>query len=180
MVDRLESEYKKNITKKLKETFSYKNVMEIPKLKKVIINMGVGEAVKDNKKLETAINELTSISGQKPVVTKAKQANASFKLRAGMSVGLKVTLRKSKMYEFLDRLVTIALPRVRDFRGISSKSFDGNGNYSLGLKEQYIFPEIEYDTVDSPRGMDITIVTSAKTDSEAKELLAGFNFPFTA
>tara|TARA_B100000287_G_scaffold105322_2_gene97634 strand:+ start:1910 stop:2452 length:543 start_codon:yes stop_codon:yes gene_type:complete len=180
MVDRLESEYKKNITKKLKETFSYKNVMEIPKLEKVIINMGVGEAVKDNKKLETAINELTSISGQKPVVTKAKQANASFKLRAGMSVGLKVTLRKSKMYEFLDRLVTIALPRVRDFRGISSKSFDGNGNYSLGLKEQYIFPEIEYDTVDSPRGMDITIVTSAKTDSEAKELLAGFNFPFTA
>ncbi len=180
MVDRLESEYKKNITKKLKETFSYKNVMEIPKLEKVIINMGVGEAVKDNKKLETAINELTSISGQKPVVTKAKQANASFKLRSGMSVGLKVTLRKSKMYEFLDRLVTIALPRVRDFRGISSKSFDGNGNYSLGLKEQYIFPEIEYDTVDSPRGMDITIVTSAKTDSEAKELLAGFNFPFTA
>ncbi len=180
MVDRLESEYKKNITKKLKETFSYKNVMEIPKLEKVIINMGVGEAVKDNKKLETAINELTSISGQKPVVTKAKQANASFKLRAGMSVGLKVTLRKSKMYEFLDRLVTIALPRVRDFRGISSKSFDGNGNYSLGLKEQYIFPEIEYDTVDSPRGMDITIVTSAKTDSEAKELLSGFNFPFTA
>ncbi len=180
MVDRLESEYKKNITKKLKETFSYKNVMEIPKLEKVIINMGVGEAVKDNKKLETAINELTSISGQKPVVTKAKKANASFKLRAGMSVGLKVTLRKSKMYEFLDRLVTIALPRVRDFRGISSKSFDGNGNYSLGLKEQYIFPEIEYDTVDSPRGMDITIVTSAKTDSEAKELLAGFNFPFTA
>ena len=154
--------------------------MEIPKLEKVVINMGVGEAVKDNKKLESAINELTSISGQKPVVTKAKQANASFKLRAGMSVGLKVTLRKSKMYEFIDRLVTIALPRVRDFRGISSKSFDGNGNYSLGLKEQYIFPEIEYDTVDSPRGMDITIVTSAKTDAEAKELLTGFNFPFMA
>tara|TARA_B100000579_G_scaffold223131_1_gene182576 strand:- start:776 stop:1318 length:543 start_codon:yes stop_codon:yes gene_type:complete len=180
MADRLESDYKKNISKKLKETFSYKNVMEIPKLEKVVINMGVGEAVKDNKKLESAINELTSISGQKPVVTKAKQANASFKLRAGMSVGLKVTLRKSKMYEFIDRLVTIALPRVRDFRGISSKSFDGNGNYSLGLKEQYIFPEIEYDTVDSPRGMDITIVTSAKTDAEAKELLTGFNFPFMA
>ena len=180
MVDRLESDYKKNISKKLKEKFSYKNVMEIPKLEKVVINMGVGEAVKDNKKLESAINELTSISGQKPVVTKAKQANASFKLRAGMSVGLKVTLRKSKMYEFIDRLVTIALPRVRDFRGISSKSFDGNGNYSLGLKEQYIFPEIEYDTVDSPRGMDITIVTSAKTDAEAKELLTGFNFPFMA
>ena len=180
MADRLETDYKKNISKKLKETFSYKNVMEIPKLEKVVINMGVGEAVKDNKKLESAINELTSISGQKPVVTKAKQANASFKLRAGMSVGLKVTLRKSKMYEFIDRLVTIALPRVRDFRGISSKSFDGNGNYSLGLKEQYIFPEIEYDTVDSPRGMDITIVTSAKTDAEAKELLTGFNFPFMA
>ena len=180
MADRLESDYKKNISKKLKETFSYKNVMEIPKLEKVVINMGVGEAVKDNKKLESAINELTSISGQKPVVTKAKQANASFKLRAGMSVGLKVTLRKSKMYEFIDRLVTIALPRVRDFRGISSKSFDGNGNYSLGLNEQYIFPEIEYDTVDSPRGMDITIVTSAKTDAEAKELLTGFNFPFMA
>ena len=180
MADRLESDYKKNISKKLKETFSYKNVMEIPKLEKVVINMGVGEAVKDNKKLESAINELTSISGQKPVVTKAKQANASFKLRAGMSVGLKVTLRKNKMYEFIDRLVTIALPRVRDFRGISSKSFDGNGNYSLGLKEQYIFPEIEYDTVDSPRGMDITIVTSAKTDAEAKELLTGFNFPFMA
>ena len=180
MEDRLESDYKKNISKKLKDTFSYKNVMEIPKLEKVVINMGVGEAVKDNKKLESAINELTSISGQKPVVTKAKQANASFKLRAGMSVGLKVTLRKSKMYEFIDRLVTIALPRVRDFRGISSKSFDGNGNYSLGLKEQYIFPEIEYDTVDSPRGMDITIVTSAKTDAEAKELLTGFNFPFMA
>ena len=180
MIGRLESEYKKNISKKLKETFSYKNVMEIPKLEKVVINMGVGEAVKDNKKLESAMNELTLISGQKPVVTKAKQANASFKLRAGMSVGLKVTLRKGKMYEFLDRLVTIALPRVRDFRGISSKSFDGNGNYSLGLKEQYIFPEIEYDTVDSPRGMDITIVTSAKTDKEAKELLTGFNFPFTA
>ena len=180
MADRLENDYKKNISKKLKETFSYKNVMEIPKLEKVVINMGVGEAVKDNKKLESAINELTSISGQKPVVTKAKQANASFKLRAGMSVGLKVTLRKSKMYEFIDRLVTIALPRVRDFRGISSKSFDGNGNYSLGLKEQYIFPEIEYDTVDSPRGMDITIVTSAKTDAEAKELLTGFNFPFMA
>ncbi len=180
MVNRLEVEYKKNLTKKLKQTFNYKNVMEIPKVEKVIINMGVGEAVKDNKKLELAMNELTSISGQKPIITKAKKANASFKLRAGMSVGLKVTLRKSKMYEFLDRLVNIALPRVRDFRGISSKSFDGNGNYSLGLKEQYIFPEIEYDTVDSPRGMDITIVTTAKTDKEAKELLTGFNFPFVA
>ena len=142
--------------------------------------MGVGEAVKDSKKLDLALVELTAISGQKPIVTKAKKANASFKLREGMSVGLKVTLRKQKMYEFLDRLVTIALPRVRDFRGVSLKSFDGKGNYSLGLKEQYIFPEIEYDTVDSPRGMDVTIVTTAKTDDEAKELLKNFNFPFVA
>ena len=154
--------------------------MEIPKLNKVIINMGLGEAVKDSKKLDIALVELTAIAGQKPVVTKAKKANASFKLREGMSVGLKVTLRKQKMYEFLDRLVTIALPRVRDFRGVNPKSFDGKGNYSLGLKEQYIFPEIEYDTVDTPRGMDVTIVTTAKTDEEAKELLKNFNFPFVA
>ena len=180
MVDRLQNEYVKNITKKLNEKFNYKNVMELPKIEKIIINMGVGEAVKDNKKLDTALSELMAISGQRPVITKAKKANASFKLREGMSVGLKVTLRKKKMYEFLDRLVNIALPRVRDFRGISEKSFDGNGNYSLGLKEQYIFPEIEYDTVDSPRGMDITIVTSARSDEEAKELLVGFNLPFVA
>ena len=154
--------------------------MEIPKLNKVVINMGLGEAVKDSKKLDIALVELTAIAGQKPVVTKAKKANASFKLREGMSVGLKVTLRKQKMYEFLDRLVTIALPRVRDFRGVNPKSFDGKGNYSLGLKEQYIFPEIEYDTVDTPRGMDVTIVTTAKTDEEAKELLKNFNFPFVA
>ena len=154
--------------------------MEIPKLNKVIINMGLGEAVKDSKKLDIALVELTAIAGQKPVVTKAKKANASFKLREGMSVGLKVTLRKQKMYEFLDRLVTIALPRVRDFRGVNPKSFDGKGNYSLGLKEQYIFPEIEYDTVDTPRGMDVTIETTAKTDEEAKELLKNFNFPFVA
>jgi len=180
MISRLQDEYKKNISKKLKDKFNYKNVMEIPKLQKVVINMGVGEAVKDTKKLDSALVELTAISGQKPIVTKAKKANASFKLREGMSVGLKVTLRKQKMYEFLDRLVTIALPRVRDFRGVSSKSFDGKGNYSLGLKEQYIFPEIEFDTVDSPRGMDVTIVTTAKTDEEAKELLKNFNFPFVA
>ena len=180
MVDRLQNEYVKNITKKLNEKFNYKNVMELPKIEKIIINMGVGEAVKDNKKLDSALSELMAISGQRPVITKAKKANASFKLREGMSVGLKVTLRKKKMYEFLDRLVNIALPRVRDFRGISEKSFDGNGNYSLGLKEQYIFPEIEYDTVDSPRGMDITIVTSARSDEEAKELLVGFNLPFVA
>ena len=180
MTDRLQQEYFKNITKNLKEKFNYKNVMQIPKVEKIIINMGVGEAVKDSKKLDAAISELTAISGQKPVVTKAKKANASFKLRQGMPVGLKVTLRRKKMYEFLDRLVNIALPRVRDFRGISDKSFDGNGNYSLGVKEQFIFPEIEYDSVDSPRGMDITIVTSAKSDDEAKELLTGFNLPFVA
>ena len=180
MTSRLQVEYNKNISKKLKDKFKYKNVMEIPKLNKVIINMGLGEAVKDSKKLDIALVELTAIAGQKPVVTKAKKANASFKLREGMSVGLKVTLRKQKMYEFLDRLVTIALPRVRDFRGVNPKSFDGKGNYSLGLKEQYIFPEIEYDTVDTPRGMDVTIVTTAKTDEEAKELLKSFNFPFVA
>ncbi len=178
MITRLQDEYKNNISKMLKDKFNYKNLMQIPKLEKIVINMGVGEAVKDSKKLDSALSELTSISGQKPLITKAKKANASFKLRAGMSVGLKVTLRKSKMYEFLDRLVNIALPRVRDFRGVNPKSFDGNGNYSLGLKEQYIFPEIEFDTVDSPRGMDISIITSAKTDDEAKELLKGFNFPF--
>ena len=180
MTDRLQQEYFKNITKNLKEKFNYKNVMQIPKVEKIIINMGVGEAVKDSKKLDAAISELTAISGQKPVITKAKKANASFKLRQGMPVGLKVTLRRKKMYEFLDRLVNIALPRVRDFRGISDKSFDGNGNYSLGIKEQFIFPEIEYDSVDSPRGMDIIIVTSAKSDDEAKELLIGFNLPFVA
>ncbi len=176
---RLQEEYKNIITKQLSEQFNYKNVMQIPKLEKIVINMGVGEAAKDSKKLDSALNELTAISGQKPLITKAKKANASFKLRVGMPIGLKVTLRKSRMYEFLDRLVTIALPRVRDFRGVSSKSFDGKGNYSLGLKEQYIFPEIEFDTVDSPRGMDITFVTSAKTDNEAKALLKGFNFPFS-
>ena len=178
MPERLYQDYKKNIVTKLQSKFNYKNVMEIPKIDKVVINMGLGEAVKDVKKIEIAQNELSSITGQFPIVTKAKKANASFKLREGMSIGLKVTLRKNKMYEFIDRLINIALPRVRDFRGISNKSFDGNGNYSLGLKEQFIFPEIEYDTVDSPRGMDITIVTTAKTDEEAKELLKNFNFPF--
>ena len=180
MTSRLQNEYYKSVTKTLNKKFGYKNVMQIPKIKKIIINMGLGEAVKDSKKIDAALSELMAISGQKPVVTKAKKANASFKLRSGMPIGLKVTLRRRKMYEFLDRLVTIALPRVRDFRGISAKSFDGNGNYSLGLKEQYIFPEIEYDTVDSPRGMDITIVTSALSDDEAKELLIGFNLPFVA
>ena len=175
---RLQEKYKKEIVGILKNKFNYKNDFEIPKLEKVVINMGVGEAVKDSKKIDIAVKELASISGQKPIVTKSKKANASFKLREGMPIGVKVTLRKNKMYEFVDRFINIALPRVRDFRGVNSKSFDGNGNYALGLKEQYVFPEIEYDNVDSVRGMDIIFVTSAKSDEEAKELLNGFNFPF--
>ncbi len=179
MNTRLQEKYKKEIVNILKDKFKYKNDLEIPKLEKVVINMGVGEAVKDSKKIEAAVNELAAITGQKPIITKSKKANASFKLREGMPIGVKVTLRKSKMYEFVDRFVNIALPRVRDFRGINSKSFDGNGNYALGLKEQFVFPEIEYDNVDSARGMDIIFVTSAKSDEEAKELLNGFDFPFT-
>ena len=175
---RLQEKYKKEIAKTLKDKFKYKNDLEIPKLEKVVINMGVGEAVKDSKKIEVALNELAAITGQKPVITKSKKANASFKLREGMPIGVKVTLRKNKMYEFVDRFVNIALPRVRDFRGVNTKSFDGKGNYALGLKEQYVFPEIEYDNVDSVRGMDIIFVTSAKSDEEARELLNGFNFPF--
>ena len=175
---RLQEKYKKEIAKTLKDKFKYKNDLEIPKLEKVVINMGVGEAVKDSKKIDAAVNELAAITGQKPVITKSKKANASFKLREGMPIGVKVTLRKNKMYEFVDRFVNIALPRVRDFRGVNSKSFDGNGNYALGLKEQYVFPEIEYDNVDSVRGMDIIFVTSAKSDEEARELLNGFDFPF--
>ena len=175
---RLQEKYKKEITKILKDKFKYKNDLEIPKLEKVVINMGVGEAVKDGKKIEAAVNELAAITGQKPVITKSKKANASFKLREGMPIGVKVTLRKNKMYEFVDRFVNIALPRVRDFRGVNTKSFDGNGNYALGLKEQFVFPEIEYDNVDSVRGMDIIFVTSAKSDEEARELLNGFDFPF--
>ena len=178
MTVRLQDKYNNEIAKSLKDKFNYKNDFQIPKLEKVVINMGVGEAVKDSKKIDSAVNELSLITGQKPVVTKSKKANASFKLREGMPIGVKVTLRKSKMYEFIDRFINIALPRVRDFRGINPKSFDGNGNYALGLKEQFVFPEIEYDNVDSARGMDIIFVTSAKTDSEAKELLNGFDFPF--
>lgn len=175
---RLQEKYKKEIAKTLKDKFKYKNDLEIPKLEKVVINMGVGEAVKDSKKIDAALKDLAAITGQMPVITKSKKANASFKLREGMPIGVKVTLRKNKMYEFVDRFVNIALPRVRDFRGINTKSFDGNGNYALGLKEQYVFPEIEYDNVDSVRGMDIIFVTSAKSDEEARELLNGFDFPF--
>ena len=180
MTVRLQVKYKKEIMDKLKDKFKYKNQFEIPKLEKVVINMGVGEAVKDNKKIDTAASELAAITGQKPIVTKSKKANASFKLREGMPIGVKVTLRKNKMYEFVDRFINIALPRVRDFRGINPKSFDGSGNYALGLKEQFVFPEIEFDNVDSARGMDIIFVTSAKSDDEAKELLKGFDFPFNA
>ena len=180
MTVRLYEKYKKEITNTLKDKFNYKNDLEIPKLEKIVINMGVGEAVKDSKKIEVAVKELAAISGQKPVVTKSKKANASFKLREGMPIGVKVTLRKNKMYEFIDRFVNVALPRVRDFRGVNLKSFDGNGNFALGLKEQFVFPEIEYDNVDSVRGMDIIFVTSAKSDDEGKELLSGFDFPFSS
>ena len=180
MTVRLYEKYKKEITSNLKDKFNYKNDLEIPKLEKIVINMGVGEAVKDSKKIEVAVRELAAISGQKPVVTKSKKANASFKLREGMPIGVKVTLRKNKMYEFIGRFVNVALPRVRDFRGVNPKSFDGNGNFALGLKEQFVFPEIEYDNVDSVRGMDIIFVTSAKSDDEGKELLSGFDFPFSS
>ncbi len=180
MTVRLYEKYKKEITNTLKDKFNYKNDLEIPKLEKIVINMGVGEAVKDSKKIEVAVKELAAISGQKPLVTKSKKANASFKLREGMPIGVKVTLRKNKMYEFIDRFVNVALPRVRDFRGVNPKSFDGNGNFALGLKEQFVFPEIEYDNVDSVRGMDIIFVTSAKSDDEGKELLSGFDFPFSS
>ena len=180
MTVRLHEKYKKEITSVLKQKYNYKNDLEIPKLEKVVINMGVGDAVKDSKKIDAAVKELAAITGQKPIVTKSKKANASFKLREGMPIGVKVTLRKNKMYEFVDRFINVALPRVRDFRGVNPKSFDGNGNYALGLKEQFVFPEIEYDNVDSVRGMDIIFVTSAKSDNEAKELLSGFDFPFSS
>jgi large subunit ribosomal protein L5 len=160
------------------EKFGYKNVIQVPKLEKVVINMGVGEAVRDSKKIENATRELAAITGQKPVVSRAKKANAAFKLREGMAIGCKVTLRREQMYEFLDRLVNVALPRVRDFRGLNGKSFDGRGNYAMGIKEQIVFPEIDYDQVDEVRGMDIIVVTSARSDDEARELLTGFEFPF--
>ena len=168
MKTRLEEHYHKNIHPTMVEKFNYKNKFEVPKLTKVVINIGVGEAVKDSKKIDSAIKEITAISGQKPVVTRAKKAIATFKLREGMPIGVKVTLRKSHMYEFIDRLINVALPRVRDFRGLNGKSFDGNGNYSLGLKEQIVFPEIDYDNIDTIRGMDICVVTSAKSDEEGK------------
>ena len=175
---RLQQEYFASIRQALMDEFGYKNPMEVPKLEKIVINMGVGEAAGDQKKLDAAVAELTVIAGQKPVKTKAKKAIAGFKIREGQAIGTKVTLRRARMYEFLDRLVTIALPRVRDFRGISGKGFDGRGNYAMGLKEQIIFPEIAYDKVEAVRGMDIVFVTTAKTDKEAKALLKGFKLPF--
>jgi large subunit ribosomal protein L5 len=175
---RLKTLYNEELRTKLQEKFSYANLMEIPKLDKIVINVGCGEAVADSKKIKSVESELAKISGQKPVVTVAKQSIATFKLREGMPIGAKVTLRKNQMYEFLDRLVNIALPRVRDFRGVSPKSFDGRGNYAMGLKEQIVFPEIHYDDVTDVRGMDIVICTTAKTDEEARELLAGFSVPF--
>ena len=177
-MSRLKSMYNDEIVEAMIKKFGYKNVMEVPKLDKIVINMGVGEAKENAKVLESAMSDMEIISGQKPVVTKAKKAVANFKIREGLGIGCKVTLRGEKMYEFLDRLVNLALPRVRDFRGVSADSFDGRGNYALGIKEQLIFPEIEYDKVDKVRGMDIIVVTTAKTDEEARELLRLFNMPF--
>jgi large subunit ribosomal protein L5 len=178
MAARLQEHYQKVVRDALTKEFGYKNTFQVPKLDKIVINMGVGEATADSKKINIAVEELKAISGQKPVITKARKSIATFKLREGMAIGCKVTLRRQHMYEFLDRLVNIALPRVRDFRGISGKSFDGRGNYTLGLKEQLVFPEIDYDKVDKVRGMDIVICTTAKTDAEAKALLKGFDMPF--
>ena len=175
---RLKARYQDEIKDSLREQFGFANVMQIPGVVKVVVNMGVGDAAKDSKLIEGAVRDLTAITGQKPVVTKARKSIAVYKLREGMSIGTKVTLRRQRMYEFLDRLITIALPRVRDFRGVSGTSFDGRGNYALGLKEQLVFPEIDYDKVDAVRGMDIIIVTTAKTDAEAKALLKGFQMPF--
>jgi large subunit ribosomal protein L5 len=175
---RLHEHYETTVHPALMQEFGYKNPMQVPRLEKIVVNMGVGEAVQDSKKAEAAAADLTAITGQHPVVTKAKRSIATFKLRQGMPIGCKVTLRRERMYEFLDRLITVALPRVRDFRGISGRSFDGRGNFALGLKEQLVFPEIDYDRVDATRGMDVVIVTTARTDAEAKALLKAFDMPF--
>ena len=175
---RLLDHYKSHIVKDLIEKFGYKSVMEVPRITKITLNMGVGEAVADKKILEFAVNDMAKISGQKPVITKARKSIAGFKIRDGYPIGCMVTLRSLRMYEFIDRLVTIALPRVRDFRGISGKSFDGRGNYNMGIREQIIFPEIEYDKIDALRGMNISVTTTAKTNEEAKALLVAFKFPF--
>ena len=175
---RLKEVYKKEIVPALTQQFGYKSAMQVPRVSKVVLNMGVGEAVGDKKLLENAAADMQKISGQKPVITKARKAIAAFKIREGYPIGCMVTLRENRMYEFLDRLISIALPRVRDFRGVSGRSFDGRGNFNMGVKEQIIFPEIEYDKIDTLRGMNITITTTAKTDAEAKALLAAFRFPF--
>ncbi|MEQ9641828.1 MAG: 50S ribosomal protein L5 [Alphaproteobacteria bacterium] len=175
---RLKQLYDAEIRNAMMSEFNYDNVMQVPRLEKVVINMGVGEASMDRKKVEAAVTDMTRLSGQKPIITRAKKSIAGFKLRDGMTVGCKVTLRRQRMYEFLDRLVNIALPRVRDFRGVSANSFDGRGNFAMGLREQIVFPEIDYDQVDEIRGMDIVICTTAQTDQEAKSLLAAFNMPF--
>jgi len=174
----LKERYRQEIVPQMMKKFNYKNVMEVPKLEKIVINMGVGEAIQNPKALEAAVNDLTQITGQRPIVTKARKSIAAFKLRSGMKIGCKVTLRGNRMYDFLDKLVNVVLPRVRDFRGVSPRSFDGRGNYTLGLREQVIFPEIDYDKVDKVRGMDITIVTTAKNDEEARELLRYVGMPF--
>ena len=175
---RLNDLYTQSIRPDLIKESGYSNLLQVPKLEKIVINMGIGEAVQDSKKVAAAVSELSLITGQKPITTKAKKSVAGFKLREGMAIGCKVTLRRDRMYEFLDRLITIALPRVRDFRGLNPRRFDGYGNYAMGLKEQIVFPEIDYDRIDSVRGMDIIFVTSAKSDEEARELLNGFDFPF--
>lgn len=177
-MNRLKEKFNKEITPALVSKFNYKSVMEVPKIEKIVINMGVGDAVANAKALDNAVEELAQITGQKPVITRAKKSIAGFRLREGMPIGAKVTLRGERMYQFLDKLISVSLPRVRDFRGISKKSFDGRGNYTLGVKEQLIFPEIDYDKVSKVRGMDIVIVTTAKTDEEARELLTSFGMPF--
>ncbi len=177
-IPRLRTEYDENIRKALTEQFGYKNVMELPRLDKIVLNMGVGEAVNDTKKVKSAAGEMERIAGQKPIITYARKSIAGFKVREDMPLGVKVTLRKTRMYEFLDRLVNIALPRVRDFRGLNPNSFDGRGNYAMGIKEHIIFPEINYDQIDQVWGMDIVIATTARTDDEARALLKAFNFPF--
>jgi large subunit ribosomal protein L5 len=175
---RLKQFYKDSVVKKMTEQFGYTSIMQVPRIEKITLNMGVGEAVADKKVMENAVGDMEKIAGQKVVVTKAKKSVAAFKIRDDYPVGCKVTLRRERMYEFLDRLITVAIPRIRDFRGIPAKSFDGRGNYNMGVKEQIIFPEIEYDKIDAIRGMNITITTTAKTDEEAKALLAAFSFPF--
>ncbi|WP_072294908.1 50S ribosomal protein L5 [Nitrosovibrio sp. Nv17] len=175
---RLQEYYRDTVVQQLVQQFGYKSVMEVPRIRKITLNMGVGEAVADKKIMDHAVGDMTKIAGQKPVVTKARKSIATFKVRDGYPVGCMVTLRRVRMYEFLDRLISVAIPRIRDFRGISGKAFDGRGNYNMGIKEQIIFPEIEYDKIDALRGMNITITTTAKTDAEAKALLAAFKFPF--